>query len=116
MPISEQTKLEMEAGALQLAKVLGKVELPPGYMEQVYATQMRHRQLKEWEKEGHITIEWVGRRDTKNERAAHHVMVHCGEHSFNDIPAEEAGAFPSEVLIANIALALAAGQGNKRPF
>jgi hypothetical protein len=112
MPLSEQTLAELDAGVRQLAKNAG-AELPPEYMERVVATQARMAQLKRWEREGAITVEWSMRVSTSNkESAIKRTFIHVGPHTFNDIPAEEAGCFPSEVLIANIALALAAGEGH----
>lgn len=107
MPISEKTLAEMEAGALALAKSRGETELSPGYLEAIVRTQMRYNCMRAWEKEGKITIEPVILDNTR--RAAAYKLIHCGDVTFDDRDAESRGAYPSEVLIANIALALSSG-------
>ena len=57
-------------------------------------------------KDGKITIE----------RVMYNNLIHCGDVTFNDIDAESHGVYPSEVLIANIALALSSGIKNTTKF
>lgn len=100
MALIQKTIDEMTAGAKELARQRGESELPPGYMEAIIRTQQRRKLLTSWEKQGKITIERVV-----------YNRIHIGSLSFDDIDAEKVGGYPSEVLIANIALALDAGQG-----
>jgi hypothetical protein len=124
MPLSDKTLAEMEAGALALANQHGENALPPGYMEAMTGymeamirRQERHRLLKAWEKEGKITVERVMRPTRVNPEAIQMMtsynLIHCGDVIFDDVDAESRGAYPSEVLIANIALAISSGQCNK---
>ena len=117
MPLSDKTLAEMEAGALALANQRGESTLPAGYMEAMVRTQERHRLLKNWEKEGKIIIERVIRPHRVNPEAIQMItpynLVHVGDVTFDDVDAESRGAYPSEVLIANIALCLGAGAKTK---
>jgi hypothetical protein len=118
MPLSEKTLAEMEAGALALAKQRGESELPPGYMEAMIRVQERHRLLKVWVEAEQITIECVippshdpGMRLRPGQA---YNIIHCGALTFDDISAEEHGMYPSELLIANLSLAIMSGQANKK--
>jgi hypothetical protein len=114
MPITEQTLLEMEAGAKALAKQRGQDTLPPGYMEAIIRTHERHLQLKSWEAAGRIRI--VRMLDDENMRnlhgrAAHYTIVRIGSQlRFDDRNSETEGGWPSELFMAQIALALEANQ------
>ena len=114
MPITAQTRLEMEAGALALAKQRGQNSLPEGYMDAVIRTHERHLQLKSWEAAGRIRIE--RRLDDMKMRglhgvACHYTLVHIGSAlHFDDRNAEALGGWPSELFMAQVALALEANQ------
>jgi hypothetical protein len=112
MPITEQTRREMEAGALALAKLRGQDTLPPGYMEAVIRTHERHLQLKSWEAAGRIRIIRL-MDDSKTARGCtvHYTVVRIGSQlEFDDRNAEAQGGWPSELFMAQIALALEANQ------
>jgi hypothetical protein len=115
MDRSEQTRLEMEAGAKQLAIVRGQ-DLPPDYMAAVIRTQERNAQLRRW-----ITDRKVRVRDPdryaagtvrykrampEGDEITIEVLPDKGGPTFTDTEAVKAGSHPSEVLIANIALYL----------
>lgn len=120
--MSERTRLEMAAGAQALAAKNDAV-LPPDYMEAIIRTHQRNAQLRQWERNGKVRIE-----DSKRFRSGsvryqrsdddplrkepwermYHVLPEKGGPTFTDLPAERDGTSPSEVLIANIALALQA--------
>ena len=107
MPITAQTRLEMEAGALALAKQRGQNSLPEGYMDAVIRTHERHLQLKSWEAAGRIRIE----RKLDHIKPCHYTIVHIGSSlHFDDRNAEAVGGWPSELFMAQIALALEANQ------
>lgn len=112
MPLTDKTIAEMKAGAEALAAQRGET-LPPGYMEAMVRTQERHRLLKVWEKEGKIIIERVSRpykaAPDNIAMLTSYNLIHCGDQTFDDVEAEGRGAYPSEVLIANLALAIGAG-------
>ena len=114
MPITAQTRLEMEAGALALAKQHGQNSLSEGYMDAVIRTHERHLQLKSWEAAGRIRIE--RRLDHIKMQAlkgvsCHFTIVHIGSFlHFDDRNAEALGGWPSELFMAQIALALEANQ------
>lgn len=117
--LSAKTLAEMEAGARVLAQIAGDANLPPGYMDSLKAVHSRNELLRRWERDGKVTIETTKRLSVPMEgRSTHdwHSLYHvkCPNRdtvTFNDIPAERVGASPSELLIANIALALqAAGE------
>lgn len=124
MDVSEKTRLEMEAGARQLAVTNG-TDLPPGYMEAIVRTHERNAQLRRWETSGKIVVEHTKRYKSgnvsyKKDNARYgvdagapetwHTIIHVlpakDGPSFSDIEAEKVGAYPSEVLLANIALYL----------
>ena len=114
MPITAQTRLEMEAGALALAKQHGQNSLSEGYMDAVIRTHERHLQLKSWEAAGRIRIERRLDQDKMRELhgvACHFTIVHSGSSlRFSDRDAEAMGGWPSELFMAQIALALEANQ------
>lgn len=122
MPLSEKTLDEMRAGALEVAKNAGAGFVDPAYMEAMIRTQQRAQFLKSLEQEGKIRIERVLRPHTSDIEKRHgyngqKTLVWVGQHSFEDPSGELTGAWPSEVLVANVALALAAGEGPQdRPF
>lgn len=113
--LSEKTRLEMEAGAKALAVNNGIDEaLAPEYMAAIIRTQQRMRQLQIWENDRKVEIEYTSHmnvgRDGMQHRAYVHVLDANGRRwtAFDDALAERCGGWPSEVLMANIALALQA--------
>lgn len=117
MDVSEKTRLEMEAGAKQLAIVNGK-DLSPDYLAAVIRTQERDAQLRRWIVSGKIKIEEPTRYqqgtvrykrepgDRDPNEVTIHVLPKAGGPKFTDTEAVKSGGYPSEVLIANIALYL----------
>lgn len=119
MDVSEKTRLEMEAGAKQLAVVNG-VDLSPDYLAAVLRTQERDAQLRRWIVDRKVRVEEPSRHQQGNVRYRNDplearvkevtitVLPDRGGPSFTDTAALKSGGYPSEVLIANIALALQA--------
>lgn len=119
MDLSEKTRLEMEAGAKQLAIVNG-TPLSPDYLAAVVRTQQRDAQLRRWIVEKKVKVEEPTRHQQGNVRYYNDpalglvkevtitVLPHKGGPTFTDAEALKSGGYPSEVLIANIALALQA--------
>lgn len=119
MDMAEKTRLEIEAGARQLAIVNG-TPLTPGYMEAVLRTQQRDAQLRRWIVEKKIRIQEptrfmsggvrYKREQMPGEKETADVVIHVlpdkGGPTFTDTEALKTGGYPSEVLIANIALYL----------
>lgn len=107
--LSDKTKAEMAEGARQAAG-FSAAHLTPEYIEAVIRTQARLKQLKEWEKLGYVQIVHTRRYTSENDQDnPTYKSIHCAGMTFMDIDAEKHGAFPSEVLIANIALAIKCG-------
>jgi hypothetical protein len=119
MDLAEKTRLEMEAGAKQLAVVNGK-PLSPEYMQAVIRTQERDAQLRRWIVTKKVKVEEPTRYQAGTVRYKRdpgvneplevkiHVMPEKGGPTFTDNEALHTGGYPSEILIANIALALQA--------
>lgn len=83
-------------------------------MEAVLNTQQRYLQLKQWERDGVIEIEMQTRYHTNaKDEPARSTLIRVGEHTFSDPIGEERGQWPSELLMAQVALAVMAGQGRK---
>ena len=118
--LSEKTIEEMKAGAEALAKYAGLAAVDPDYMAAMIRTQERAKLLKIWENDGHIQIERQARvhtnikKDTAGQELSTTTVVHVGQHVFTDEVAELTGAFPSETLVALIALTIDAGEGFKK--
>jgi hypothetical protein len=117
MPLSDKTLAEMQAGALTLAIHRGEIALDPGYMEAMIRTQERAKLMKIWEAEGTIRIEHVINpvKPVPGIRPPSYKVIHCGICTFQDIDAEMSGGYPSEILVANIALAISSGEHKKKP-
>lgn len=118
--ISDRTLAEMTEGARMNKVHAGDVtKITPEYMETIIRTQQRAAQIKAWEKSGHIRVEYAFRRNTGDKtEPLQSTIVHVklkggGETQFEDIEAQKNGAWPSEVLVANIALAIMANQGKE---
>lgn len=107
----------MEAGARQLAVVNG-TNLSPDYMEAVLRTQQRDAQLRRWITEKKVRIDEPTKymqggvrykRDNPTPEKTDvtiTVLPEKGGPKFTDTEALKTGGYPSEVLIANIALYL----------
>lgn len=115
--LSEKTIAEMKAGARCLAEQLTAGHVDPDYMAAMIRTQERAKCLRELERDGKIIIEQVTRRHTNVNKVqggdgvlTYHV-IRVGKLEFRDEIGEMTGAWPSEVLVAQIVLALQAGQG-----
>lgn len=117
MDLAEKTRLEMEAGARQLAIVRG-ADLSPDYLAAVLRTQSRDAQLRRWIVTKKVRVNDPSRYQqgnvryerTPEERAGQEVTIQAmpdkGGPTFTDSEALKTGGYPSEVLIANIALYL----------
>lgn len=121
MPLSEQTIAEMRAGAASVAAHASKDGLDPAYMDAMIRTQQRAKWLRTQEASGKIRTERQTRANTnvkdtdpRGVKFISHTVVFVGTVMFTDEAAEETGGFPSEVLVAQIAMALAAGVGDKK--
>ena len=114
MPLSERTIEEMKAGAAALAAHAGQHGISPAYMEAMIRTQERAKWLVSLEKEGRIKIVKQARYRTNVKEDATRTEVFVGDNKFTDESAELTGAFPSEVLVAQVAMALAAGEDIKK--
>lgn len=112
MPITEQTRREMEAGAKAIANTSG-YKLPADYVDVVLRTADRHAQLMLWEAEGRIRIEKMTGVDPATGCVeARWLEIRIGSKITYDTreTEQDMGSFPSELLIAKIALALEANQ------
>lgn len=113
MPLSEQTIAEMKAGMGAVAKAEGR-QIDSDYMDAMIRTGIRAKWLADQQKSGKIRIEKVVRRNTggaKTPGDAFEFVVHVGLEQFTDPNACLLGYWPSEVLLAQVALALGAGVG-----
>jgi len=108
--------MEMAAGAQAVANQSGKV-LPADYMDAILRTADRHAQLKAWEAEGRIHIEKrvsyppYDAAETGG-LTVRWIEIRIGSKLKFDTreTEQDMGSFPSELLIARIALALEANQ------
>jgi hypothetical protein len=112
MPLSDKTLAEIEAGTKQVKRNANESDtLPEGYMDAMIRTHERNRLLRMWENDGKITVEYTKRYTSQKQAEGEqfHTVVHVkGGGSFTDLMAERVGGFPSEVLIAQLALCLRA--------
>lgn len=111
MPLRDKTLAEMQAGARVLEEKFQGAKLEADYMLAVERTGHRSKALAEWERQGYVTIEIQTR--TNPDRVpllTHTKVVHVrGGPSFTEDPEIlAAGGFPSELLIARLALAIQA--------
>lgn len=119
MPLSERTIAEMRAGAATVAAHAGAHGIDEAYMEAMIRTQQRAKWLKVLQSEGRVRVEQQSRPHTSSKvneqgiRISTRTVVWVGDNEFTDESAELTGAFPSEVLVAQVAMALAAGEGEK---
>lgn len=116
--LSAKTLAEMAEGAAQVRRNSGvEGALPPGYLDAIMLTQQRTMTLKLWERQGRIEIEYNTRFSTSDkDEALRATLVHVkmpdgSKATFQDLHAQETGGWPSEYLIAEIALALMANEG-----
>lgn len=114
MAMSQRTAEEMTAGARLLAAKEGRV-LPADYMARLVETHTRAMALRRWEQLGLLRIERKrdDYSDTPRSREAVMILHHVKEGpTFLEEPGvAETGGYPSELLTANIALAIAAMGG-----
>lgn len=119
MPLSERTIAEMRAGAATVAAHASATGIDDEYMAAMIRTQERAKWLKTLACAGTIRIEQMSRPHTNTKvtsdgiRIKTRTVVWVGDNMFEDESAELTGAFPSECLIAQVALALAAGEDVK---
>lgn len=111
--LSERTIAEMRAGAETLAKHANKSGVSEDYMQAMIRTQQRAAWLKTLEQEGRIRIERCIRPHTaikvlEGKLDYTVTLVRVGDETFDDPNGELVGAWPSEVLVARVALALGA--------
>lgn len=111
--LSQKTIDEMRAGAEQLARHANKNGVDEAYMEAMIRTQQRAAWLKALERDGKIVIERSIRRFTsikvEDGKLDYPVtLVKVGTEIFDDPNGELVGSWPSEVLVARVALALGA--------
>lgn len=107
--LSEKTIAEMRTGAAQLARHANKSGVDETYMDAMIRTQQRAAWLKRLEQEGKVKIERVLRRHTCVKDLDYNVtVVRVGDETFDDPNGELVGAWPSEVLVARVAMALGA--------
>ena len=115
--LSEKTIAEMRAGAASVTSHAGEHCLDPTYMETLIRTQQRANWLQALECQNKISIVRTMRPHTNVKRDRHGVwltgmyVIHVGEHKFTDPLGEQTGTWPSEILTAQVALALGAGAG-----
>lgn len=110
--ITERTRQEMEAGARVVASNTGMVT-GPEYMDAVLRTADRYAQLQAWEAEGRLRlVKQVGHDQYGGGTRERWVEVRIGRFTFDSRKPEyqAAGSFPSELMFAQIALALNAQQ------
>jgi hypothetical protein len=112
MPLSDRTLAEMKAGAEKVAENNG-TELDPGWLDRIVTIQDRMRVLRFWENKGIVRMErvTVPREDDATGPINRVVrrIVWVGPKSFTDEVAELNGCWPSELLIAEVTLAIDAG-------
>lgn len=111
--LSQKTIDEMRAGAEQLARHANKNGVDETYMEAMIRTQQRAVWLKALEREGKIKIERIVRPHSSIRVAGGQLdypvtLVMVGAETFDDPNGELVGSWPSEVLVARVALALGA--------
>lgn len=116
--LSAATLAEMAEGAAQVRRNSGvDGALPPGYLDVIMKTQQRMMTLKQWERQNRVEIEYATRfRTGDKEEPFRATLVHVNmpdgtKATFQDLHAQETGGWPSEYLIAQIALALMANEG-----
>lgn len=111
--LSEKTIAEMRAGAASVAAHSNIHGVDEDYMAAMIRTQERAAWLKSLERAGKVKIERILRKHTSikvvDGMLDYHVtIVRVGDEAFDDPNGELVGAWPSEVLVARVALALGA--------
>lgn len=118
MALSQKTIDEMKAGMSQVAANDGGI-ISAEYMSAMIRTGVRAKWLRDREKEGKLRIVKVQRSQTNFKREGDNWVyeVHMGkDHTlqvFLDDNACLMGSWPTEILMANVALALGAGIGQE---
>lgn len=112
MALSQKTIDEMKAGAMALANHASKHGIDEEYMQAMIRTQQRAAWLKRLDSEGKIKLERIIRANTSARVNGKFdvpvTVVHVGDETFDDPSGEMVGAWPSEILVARVALALTA--------
>lgn len=113
MAINARTLAEMEAGARALAQAQGRDADVSDLLYRVRTVAERHEALKRWERKGLIRIERTSETNLKSNQLEHRTLHHVKDGpTFEDSPeALTYGGYPSELLVAQIALAIAAVGG-----
>lgn len=121
MALSNRTLAEMRAGAEQIAANAGREF--DGDMEKLLAnlTNVAERSdaIKRWEREGLLTIEtrlsWDHRAEDTNAGRTKAILHHITNGPTLEESAEALafGGYPSELLVAQIALAIASCRGKE---
>lgn len=114
MALSQKTIEEMRAGAATVAAHASTNGIDPAYMEAMIRTQQRAAWLKDQQKAGFCAVVNINRHNTNDKTHATYTVVKVGDEVFDDVNAELTGGWPSEVLLARVALAISAGQGAKK--
>jgi hypothetical protein len=111
MSIPEKTRREMEAGAQARARHANLGEIPKADIERWVGMADRVNALSQWQRLGYLWVEEFNSWDHASNRLVRHTTWHVAHGpEFEDRDAERAGISPSEMLVAQIALALV-GQG-----
>lgn len=115
MGLSQRTIDEMKAGMKQVAAHSGNGDVSDDYMDAMIRTGVRAKWLRDREREGRLRIEKVMRAatNTKTPGEVPVYIVYIGQEQFADDNACLTGCWPSEVLMAHVALALGAGIGKE---
>lgn len=117
MAITEKTRLEMEAGVRANMTHAGKKPRPHNVamrLENAMLRQERLAQIQAWQREGRIAVSAVMELAVASGLTpVQRIAVKVGDLQFTDPVAKTYGEWPSELLLANVALALEAGQDRK---
>jgi hypothetical protein len=103
----------MAAGAAAVAAHARDVSVSPELIERAFATAERSKALCHWQSEGKCHIEQVIRPHTNMRIGRTFREVSVGGLKFSEPDVEQVGGWPSELLFAQIALAVTAGQWKK---
>lgn len=114
--LSQKTLDEMQAGARTLAQHQGRAAGgvdPVALVAGIRSVQERHAALKRWEREGLLTIEYQSTTDHSRNGLKHTILHHVKNGpTLTETPeALLCGGYPSELLTAQIALAISSCSG-----
>ena len=113
--VSARTLAEMEAGARALALAQGRDPDTTDLLGRIKSVADRHAAMQRWEKSGLLTIERTSETNYQSNRLEHRTLHHVKNGpTFEDTPeALMYGGYPSELLVAQIALAIQACAGGE---